>query len=187
MKISHAATAAAVTLAGLAAASMTASVAGPAVLSPAHAREGSIEHGRYIVVISGCNDCHTPGYAQSGGKSPTGTWLTGASLGFQGPWGTSYPANLRLTVQSMTEAQWLVFARAERRPPMPWFNLVTMSDQDLRDVYRFIRALGPAGTPAPAAVAPGGKVVTPYISWEPRNLPAPSVTQSAPPPSGPQG
>jgi hypothetical protein len=50
----------------------------------------------------------------------------------------------------MTEAQWLVFARAERLPPMPWFNLRDMSDQDLTDIYRYIRSLGPAGTAAPA-------------------------------------
>ena len=35
-------------------------------------------------------------------------------VGFQGPWGTSYPANLRLTVQSMTETQWVRFARDNR-------------------------------------------------------------------------
>ena len=90
-------------------------------------------------------------------------------MGFQGPWGVSYPANLRLTVQSMTEADWLVFARAERRPPMPWFNLRAMSDQDLTDIYRYIRSLGPAGEPAPLAVAPGGKVTTPSIDFVPHN------------------
>ena len=31
-------------------------------LSPEAAR------GRYLVVIAGCNDCHTPGYTVSGGK-----------------------------------------------------------------------------------------------------------------------
>ena len=90
-------------------------------------------------------------------------------MGFQGPWGVSYPANLRLTVQSMTEAEWLVFARAERRPPMPWFNLRAMSDQDLTDIYRYIRSLGPAGAAAPAPVGPGGKVSTPYIDFVPHN------------------
>jgi len=90
-------------------------------------------------------------------------------VGFQGPWGVSYPANLRLTVQSMTETQWLVFARTERRPPMPWFNLRDMSDQDLIDIFRYIRSLGPAGTPAPAPVTPGGTVTTPVIDFVPRN------------------
>jgi len=52
---------------------------------------------------------------------------------------------------------------------MPWFNLRDMSDQDLIDIFRYIRSLGPAGAPAPAPVAPGGKVNTPYIDFVPRN------------------
>jgi hypothetical protein len=53
-------------------------------------------------------------------------------------------------------------------PPMPWFNLKQMSDTDLKAVYAFIRSLGPSGTPAPAYVAPGGKVVTPYFVFVPQ-------------------
>lgn len=41
----------------------------------------SIERGRYIARIAGCNDCHTPGYAQTGGKAPEAGWLTGDALG----------------------------------------------------------------------------------------------------------
>jgi hypothetical protein len=44
-----------------------------------------------------------------------------------------------------------------------------MSDQDLTDIYRYIRSLGPAGTAAPAPVGPGGKVSTPYIDFMPHN------------------
>lgn len=186
MKIPSAAVSAAITLAGLAIAAVTASVARPAAFSaPGEARDSSIAHGRYLVTVTGCHDCHTAGYLQNGGKAPATAWLTGQSVGFQGPWGTTYPANLRLTVQSMTEEQWLVFARAEKRPPMPWFNLREMSDRDLTDIYRFIRSLGPAGVPVPAAVAPGGKVDTPYIVFSPQNLDR--VTQAAPAKSAPRG
>jgi mono/diheme cytochrome c family protein len=170
MKIPSAAIAAVITLAGLAVAAVAASAAGPAGGTPLEARGGSIAHGRYLATISGCHDCHTPGYARSGGQAPVANWLTGSGVGYQGPRGTAYPANLRLTVQSITEAQWLVFARAERRPPMPWFSLREMSDRDLTDIYRFIRSLGPTGVPAPAAVPPGGKVNTPFIVLEPQNL-----------------
>ena len=187
MKIPFAATASVITLAGLAAAAVTASVAGPAKLAgPAATAEGSIAHGRYLVTITGCHDCHTAGHLQSGGHTPASAWLTGQTVGFRGPWGTTYPANLRLTVQSMTESQWLVFARAEKRPPMPWFNLKEMSDRDLTDIYRFIRSLGPAGVPAPTAVPPGGKVDTPYIVFEPQNLGAHAVTQAPVPKSDPR-
>jgi len=169
MKIPSAAAAAAITLAAIAVAAVTASIAGPAgVVKSLEAHDASVVHGRYLVAITGCNDCHTDGYARNGGQASIDTWLTGQSVGYQGPWGTTYPANLRLTVQSLTESQWLVFARAEKRPPMPWFSLKDMSDRDLIDIYRFIRSLGPAGEPAPAAVPPGGKVTTPFIVLMPQ-------------------
>jgi mono/diheme cytochrome c family protein len=131
----------------------------------------SIERGRYLVQIGGCNDCHTPGYPESAGKLPEAGWLVGSPVGFQGPWGTTYPANLRLAVDRMTEAQFLARARSEMRPPMPWFNLRAMTDDDLRAMYRYVRSLGPKGAPAPSYAAPGVKVATPYIVFVPQNLP----------------
>ena len=47
-------------------------------------RDPTVERGRYLVVVSGCNDCHTPGYMQNGGpKLPEKAWLTGAPVGRQ--------------------------------------------------------------------------------------------------------
>ncbi len=125
-----------------------------------------IRHGRYLTQIAGCNDCHTPGYAMSGGQVPDSNWLTGDSLGWRGPWGTTYPSNLRLTMQSLTEDQWLSLARnTQYRPPMPWFALRDMSDQDLRAIYHFIRQQGPAGQPAPAYVPPDQEPQGPYVQF----------------------
>ena len=122
-----------------------------------------ISRGRYIVKVAGCNDCHTPGYAQSAGTIPESQWLIGDKLGWQGPWGTTYPINLRRFVEGMTEEQWLEVARQPMRPPMPWFALRDMSDEDLAALYHFIRSLGAAGPPAPAYVPPGGAVSTPVV------------------------
>jgi len=133
--------------------------------------DAAVKRGGYIVATSGCNDCHTPGYPEAAGGVPRDQWLTGSPVGFQGPWGTSYPANLRLYVQTVSEAQWLQRVRHPMRPPMPWFNLRDMSDDDALAAYRFIRSLGPAGEPAPAAAAPGVAVTTPYIDFTPKNLP----------------
>lgn len=130
-----------------------------------------LARGRYLVATSGCNDCHTPGYPQSGGKIPESKWLVGSPVGFQGPWGTTYPANLRLMMNSMSEQQWLQQARKPLRPPMPWFSLREMSDADLRAMYVFIRKLGPAGEPAPKYAGPGQAVNTPYFEFVPKNLP----------------
>ncbi len=131
-------------------------------------QSASIERGRYLVRTTGCNDCHTPGYAEAAGNLAESQWLTGLAVGFQGPWGVSYPANLRLTMRQLSEEQWLASARAPRLPPMPWFNLRDMSDDDLRAMYRFVRSLGEAGQPAPAAVPPGSKATTPVIVFVPQ-------------------
>jgi mono/diheme cytochrome c family protein len=146
-------------------------IASGGVLADQAAEKRMIERGRYLVQIGGCNDCHTDGYPQTDGKVPEAEWLTGSHVGFQGPWGTSYPANLRLVVQSLSEEQWLKRTRTPMRPPMPWFNLRDMTDADLRAMYRYVRSLGPKGEPAPAAAAPGVAVKTPYFVFVPQNLP----------------
>jgi len=81
---------------------------------------------------------------------PETEWLTGDALGWRGPWGTTYAINLRLRLNAMSEQQWLTTARTVRaRPPMPWFALRDMTDDDLRAIYQFVHALGPRGQPAP--------------------------------------
>ncbi len=154
---------------GAAAEAQPAAVAAkPATQAPAKAQDPMIQRGEYLVKIGGCNDCHTAGYPETAGNVPKSEWLMGAPVGFKGAWGTSYAANLRLTVEGLTEDQWVTFARAPRRPPMPWFNLRDMNDADLRAMYRFIDDLGPKGERAPAAAAPGAVVNTPVIVFEPR-------------------
>jgi mono/diheme cytochrome c family protein len=125
----------------------------------------SIERGRYLVRTAGCNDCHTPGYPESGGKVDEKLWLVGSPVGWRGPWGTTYPANLRLVAQGLTEKQWLAHARNEWRPPMPWFALRDMTDADVTAIYRYLRFLGPAGTAAPSFVAPEREPAPPFVSF----------------------
>ena len=68
-------------------------------------KDPRVARGRYLVVVSGCNDCHTPGYMENGGpKLPEKDWLTGVQVGYQGPWGTTYPSNLRLVINGMSES-----------------------------------------------------------------------------------
>lgn len=125
-----------------------------------------IEHGRYLVKIAGCNDCHTTGYAQSGGQIPEKEWLKGDQLGWRGPWGTTYAINLRVHVQNISEEQWVNAARTTKsRPPMPWFALRDMKDSDLRDIYRFIKQLGAAGAAAPSFVPPDQTATGPYVQF----------------------
>ena len=145
---------------------------GAAAQSPSQQAQGTptnralLEHGRYLVKTTGCNDCHTPGYAAAGGKVDEKLWLTGDTVGWSGPWGTTYPTNLRLFMRAHTEASWLKTARTfQPRPPMPWFNVHAMTDYDLRAIYRYTTSLGPAGEPAPAYLPPGQKPTGPVITF----------------------
>lgn len=122
--------------------------------------------GRYLAMTAGCNDCHTPGYAPLEGKVEEKLWLTGDMLGWRGPWGTTYPVNIRLYVQKMSEDEWVKRWRsAESRPPMPWFNMRAMTDRDLRALYRYAKHLGPAGNEAPAYVPPDKSPNPPFVQF----------------------
>ena len=74
--------------------------------------------GKYLIEIEGCNDCHTAGFALSGGAIPEAKWLLGNSLGFRGPWGITYPNNLRQYIQNVSEDKWASYAKnMKTRPP----------------------------------------------------------------------
>ena len=135
----------------------------PLLVAPS---DGEVQRGKYLIKIMGCNDCHTPGYAQAAGKVPESAWLTGDSLGYKGPWGTTYPTNLRLLFNGMSKSDWMKYAKSvETRPPMPWFNMRALSDRDLGALYAYMKALGPAGQPAPAYVPPAKQPAGPVIRW----------------------
>lgn len=152
----------------------------------------SIEAGRYLVIVAGCNDCHTPGYLENPATVPESAWLTGVPVGFRGPWGTTYPRNLRLTASQMDADTWVQTLHTRTAlPPMPWVNVNSMSERDLRAMYHYIRTLQPIGTPAPQPVPPGQEPMTPYIDFEPQHMerlgaPPPTTTpgpSTAPPPA----
>ncbi len=135
-----------------------------------------LARGEYLVRIAGCNDCHTAAYAERQGEVDKAEWLMGSPLGYRGPWGTTYAANLRSRLAKMDEAQWLDYsAKLRTRPLMPDFALRAMSEEDRRALYRFIRSLGPGGSEAPAYLPPGKKPPPPYLDLV---LPA---AQAAPP------
>ena len=142
-----------------------------------------LARGEYLVRIAGCNDCHTPAYGDRGGDVPKEEWLVGSPLGFSGPWGTTYAANLRMKAAEMDEAGWLKYtAELRTRPIMPDFAVRAMHEDDRRAIYRFIRSLGPGGSKAPDYLPPGQTPPAPHFQLV---LPPPSAgTASAAPPAG---
>ena len=125
-----------------------------------------IERGKYVVMIGGCNDCHTAGYGEADAKTPESDRLKGDTLGFRGPWGTTYPTNLRLSLSKMTEDEWVKYAKSlKTRPPMPWFNVQAMTETDLRALYQYVKSLGPSGNQAPGFVPPDQQPKPPFVQW----------------------
>jgi hypothetical protein len=111
----------------------------------------SVDKGRFLVKKLGCNDCHTAGYLQSKGNIPENKWLTGDTIGWRGPLGTSSGSNLRLLIDAFKEEEWIKMAKTlKSRPPMPHPILNAMNNEDLQAIYWFIRYLGPSGKPVPS-------------------------------------
>jgi mono/diheme cytochrome c family protein len=99
-----------------------------------------------------------------------GNWvlLSPDLTAFVGPWGISYPANL--TPDSATGiGAWTedVFIRTMRTgkhlghpngrpilPPMPWFNLAKLKEEDLQAIYAYLRSLPPINNRVPAPLSP---------------------------------
>jgi mono/diheme cytochrome c family protein len=127
-----------------------------------------LERGRYMAIMGGCNDCHTDGYLQTEGNVPEDQWLLGSPMGWRGPWGTTYPRNLRLTVQRLTEDDWVTLLKTRKAlPPMPWMNVNQMAETDARMLYRYIQSLGAGGETMPAPVPPDQEPTTPYLNLIP--------------------
>ena len=128
------------------------------------------EVGRYIAVVALCNDCHTPNWLPAG-DVPEDQWLTGSPVGYEGPWGVTFPSNLRLSAQDRTEDEWVEMLQTRSaRDPMPWIAVNQMSESDSRAFYRFLRSLGPAGDRMPNAIMAGQTITEPYVSlraWDP--------------------
>jgi len=136
--------------------------------TPSVAAKSPIEAGKYLVAIGGCTDCHSPG-GLAGIKVPEAIWFTGSPVGFRGPWGTSYPSNLRLTVSTTPEDQFVKMMHTRNaKPPMPWGAVNAMSDSDVRAIYQYLKSLGNAGQPAPADEPPDQEPKTPYIMMLPQ-------------------
>ncbi len=135
--------------------------------APAVAIDPSIARGKTLVAFA-CNDCHTPRWRETDGGIPVRDWMTGSTIGYRGPWGTTYPANVRLEFQHISEAQWLFMIRTRGGVwPMVWHDLRMLPVDDQRAIYRFVRSLGPKGKLTPGDLPPSRTPTTPYMDVMP--------------------
>jgi hypothetical protein len=101
---------------------------------------------------------------ENAGNVPEEQWPLGSQVGFRGPWGKTYPRNLRLTVQDLSEDDWVTMLRSRTTlPPMPWMDINRMGEADPRAIYQYIQPLGPGGRHMLDVVPPDEEPATPYI------------------------
>ena len=153
-----------------------------AALSP----EAKVARGKYMVAIAGCIDCHTPGSLY--GAPDTSRMLSGSELGWTGPWGTSYPANLTpdstTGIGTYTEDDIVTAFRTGHKksgapilPPMPWPMYASFTDEDAYAIAAYLKTLPPVVHAVPKNLASGAKapaalVFPPPPAWDaPRTPP----------------
>lgn len=154
--------------------------------------EEMVEHGRYLVTVGGCNDCHTPKVFSSGGTGidesrllsghpadlelpefsfddvGPGKWvlINEHMTAAVGPWGVSFAANLtpdeETGIGDWTEEEFIGAMRTGTHrgigrpilPPMPWFNLATAPDEDLKAIFSYLKSIPPIENQVPDAIDP---------------------------------
>ncbi|MGH6922798.1 MAG: c-type cytochrome [Propylenella sp.] len=134
--------------------------------------EVSVERGLQVSITAGCHDCHTEGYMESNGQIDPAKAMKGSSIGWRGPWGTTYAKNLRVTALVFSEKRFVQRMKIlKTRPSMPWYNVNAMDESDLQSLYQYIRSLGEVGEQAPMLVNPGEEPTTSYIQLVPPQMP----------------
>lgn len=106
---------------------------------------------------------------------PQGPWLvvaSASSTAWNGPWGTSFTANLTPDVETgigrWTELDFVQTIRTGRRmgrgrevlPPMPIAVYNNFTDHDLKAIYRYLRTLPAVRNKVPEPIGPAAATKT---------------------------
>ncbi len=155
------------------------------------ANKAQVERGRYLVDTAGCHDCHTPFKMGANGPErdmgrmlsghpeqlvmppapalPPGPWLVVSSAtntAFNGPWGTSFSANLTPDAETglgkWSVADFKATIRSGRHmgrgrpvlPPMPIPVYNNFSDADLEAIYRYLQTIPAVRNRVPEPLPP---------------------------------
>lgn len=138
--------------------------------------------GKYLLIVGSCHDCHTPGWTQSRGKVPEDDYMTGNPVGFKGTWGTSYGKNLRTIAARQSEDHWVEVLKTtdggDGLMPMPYHNMAMMNEDDMRNMYKYVKSLGSkVGPRLPRAAKPGVEPTGDYIDLSQKKGAAPDTTK----------
>lgn len=152
----------------------------------ARAASPDVRRGEYLVGITGCGDCHTPGHFL--GKPDMSRKLGGSDVAFEIP-GLGAFAGPNLTPDKATGiGNWSVkdivtAIRTGRNPEgrmlapvMPYQDFARLTDADAQAIAAYLKSLPPVSHKVPGPFGPGQKADTLLF----RILPPGQVVQAAP-------
>ena len=119
--------------------------------SPALADDAQVARGRYLVIIAGCSDCHTPGALI--GAPDMKRYLGGSDVGFSIPGqgvfvGENLTPDKETGIGSWTSEQIITAIRMGKRPDggelspvMPYAAFSHLTDEDAQAIAAFLKSL----------------------------------------------
>lgn len=145
-----------------------AAVAGATTLLPSARAESPVERGAYLVVVAGCNDCHTPGFFF--GKPDKDKFLGGSDVGFEIPGlgvfnGRNITPDKETGLGAWTDEQIAAAITTGKRPDgrqlapiMNYAAFTHMTKEDVAAVVAYLRSVPPVHNKVPGPFKPGEKV-----------------------------
>ena len=150
--------------------SALAAVALIALSAAAAQAQSAVERGKYLVVLGGCTDCHTPGYFF--GKPDMARYLGGSEVGFEIPGlgvflGRNITPDKESGIGNWSDAELVTAMTTGKRPDgrmlapiMPWHALANLTKDDAMAITVFLKSLKPVSNKIPGPFGPGEKVTT---------------------------
>ena len=136
---------------------------------PSKARaESPVERGSYLVVVAGCNDCHTPGFFF--GKPDKDKFLGGSDVGFEIPGlgvfnGRNITPDKETGIGAWTDEQIAAAITTGKRPDgrqlapiMNYAAFTHLTKDDVAAVIAYLRSIPPVHNKVPGPFKPGEKV-----------------------------
>ncbi len=119
--------------------------------SPASADDAQVARGRYLAIVAGCSDCHTPGALV--GAPDMKRYLGGSDVGFSIPGqgvfvGENLTPDKETGIGSWTSEQIVTAIRTGKRPDgsklsgvMPYEAFSHLADEDAQAIAAFLKSL----------------------------------------------
>jgi mono/diheme cytochrome c family protein len=128
-----------------------AAIAAAATLLPRAHAESQIDRGKYLVVLAGCNDCHTPGFFL--GKPDMARYLGGSDVGFEIPGlgvfnGRNITPDKETGIGGWTDEQVATAITTGKRP----------DGRQLAAIVAYLRSVPAVNNQVPGPFKPGDKV-----------------------------